>query len=81
MSRSAQPLVGLGKNRCSEDEKLLGRIMNLTSTTRFYIMDARKKAAATGNKFMGKGTEDVKNYSCASMLHMDIENIHSVRER
>ena len=43
-------------------------------------MDARKKAAATGNKFMGKGTEDTKNYQCAVMLHMDIENIHVVRE-
>lgn len=81
ISRSSQPLVGLGKNRCQEDEKLLARIMNLTGArNRFFIMDARKKTAATGNKIMGKGTEDTKNYRGAIMLHMDIANIHSVRD-
>ncbi|GMI03533.1 hypothetical protein TrRE_jg6659 [Triparma retinervis] len=81
ISRSSQPLVGLGKNRCQEDERLLARIMNLTGAkNKFYIMDARKKTAATGNKIMGKGTEDTKNYNGAVMLHMDIANIHSVRD-
>ena len=85
ISRSSQPLVGLGKNRCQEDEKLLARIMTIGNTTatpkgRMYICDARKKTAATGNKIMGKGTEDVKNYIGAVMLHMDIKNIHAVRE-
>jgi hypothetical protein len=87
ISRSSQPLVGFtpGYNgfgiRCLEDEKLLARIMNLVGKPRFfYIMDARKKEAATGNRFMGKGTEDVKNYHSTIMVHMDIANIHSVRE-
>ncbi len=80
MSRSSQPLVGLGKNRSIEDEKLIARLMNLTGTSKFYIMDARKKTAATGNKIMGKGTEDVRNYKGATMLHMDIANIHACRE-
>ncbi|GMH80512.1 hypothetical protein TL16_g08575 [Triparma laevis f. inornata] len=85
ISRSSQPLVGLGKNRCEEDEKLLARIMNVGHSTdnpkgRLYIMDARKKTAATGNKIMGKGTEDTKNYVGTVMLHMNIGNIHAVRE-
>jgi len=80
MSRSAQPLVGISKNRSGDDEKLLARIMKLGDKTKFYIMDARKKTAATGNKIMGKGTEDTKNYPCSQMLHMDIANIHSVRD-
>ena len=85
ISRSSQPLVGLGKNRCQEDEKLLARIMNVGHSTenpkgRLYIMDARKKSAATGNKLMGKGTEDTKNYVGTVMLHMNIGNIHAVRE-
>ncbi|CAI8000495.1 Myotubularin-related protein 1 [Geodia barretti] len=81
MLRCAQPLTGAAGKHSREDELLIQESMkcgppdgNLT------IFDARSFSAATGNKIMGKGTEDITNYPNTRLTYLDIPNIHAVRE-
>lgn len=86
--RSSQPYVGVGAHRCPEDEKLLNILRchgDPSSATEqkmpsdFYIVDARGRAAAIGNKARGKGVENVNNYACTKLHFCDIGNIHTMR--
>ena len=43
------------------------------------IFDARSSLAEMGNKLMGKGAEDTRNYEKTKVLFMEIQNIHAVR--
>eukprot|EP00753_Platysulcus_tardus_P018428 PLAT6861.1.p1 GENE.PLAT6861.1~~PLAT6861.1.p1 ORF type:complete len:909 (+),score=335.47 PLAT6861.1:947-3673(+) len=73
MLRSAQPMVGLSRKRCLEDEQYL-RNSQVTA-----IFDARPRKNALANMAMGKGYELDEHYNIP--LHfLDIENIHAMRE-
>ncbi|RHY23259.1 hypothetical protein DYB32_009259, partial [Aphanomyces invadans] len=87
IARSSQPLVGLKSARCAEDEQLVQLLCGGHATSgevfpsgfRYVIMDARGQLAAAGNKAMGKGTESTANYRGAKLAHMNMENIHAIR--
>ncbi|RHY02328.1 hypothetical protein DYB36_003942 [Aphanomyces astaci] len=87
IARSSQPLVGLKSARCAEDEQLVAALLCgggsssllFPSAHRYVIMDARGQLAAAGNKAMGKGTESTANYRGAKLVHMNMENIHAIR--
>lgn len=78
--RCSQPRVGLGDNRCAEDEKMLRSIMSSNpGQRRFFIGDARPRVNATANRMKGWGYETTEGYSFADLKFMDIENIHAMR--
>ena len=81
LSRCAQPLVGLNRKRSELDEKLvmLLRCINPSNPNVLHILDARPSAAALGNRIMGKGTENIAHYEKTTLQHMNIDNIHAIR--
>jgi len=89
LCRCSQPMVGVKKDRCASDEKLLnlyrvrGDIHNpaeLEEPSTLYIMDARKQIAAAANSLQGKGTEVISNYRHTELQYCNIENIHVMRD-
>jgi hypothetical protein len=81
MLRCAQPLTGAAGKHSREDELLIQESMKCGPTDgNLTIFDARSFSAATGNKIMGKGTEDITNYPNTKLTYLDIPNIHAVRE-
>jgi hypothetical protein len=81
LARSSQPTPGATGKRCREDEDLIKAIANASGKSdALYIFDARSVAAATGNKMMGKGTENIHHYEGAVLIHCNIENIHHMRD-
>lgn len=45
-----------------------------------FIVDARKYLAAEGNRVRGGGIEAASNYAHARVMHMNVENIHVMRD-
>eukprot|EP01029_Cantina_marsupialis_P015232 TRINITY_DN33306_c0_g2_i1.p1 TRINITY_DN33306_c0_g2~~TRINITY_DN33306_c0_g2_i1.p1 ORF type:complete len:794 (-),score=183.02 TRINITY_DN33306_c0_g2_i1:215-2596(-) len=86
LSRCAQPLVGLRRFRCHQDEKYVAllRINSKTNFSKpapiFHIVDCRSQTAAFANFTIGGGYENSSHYQDIEMLFMNIENIHAVRE-
>ncbi|KAL5475348.1 hypothetical protein EMCRGX_G025149 [Ephydatia muelleri] len=81
MLRCAQPLSGAAGKHCEEDEHLLRAALDAGPLDgHMMIFDARSFSAAAGNKFMGKGTEDVSRYAHTTLTYLDIPNIHVMRE-
>lgn len=89
ITRSSQPLVGIGQNRSLEDEQLLdainqASIINPKSTVGNFkplvVIDARPKLNAQANQAVGKGFEVGKAYENCRVLFMNIENIHVMRK-
>jgi hypothetical protein len=82
LSRCSQPNTGIGGRRCAEDEQLftLLRTLNPSNSEVLYIMDARPLKAAVGNRVMGKGYEDMRNYEQCQVEFLNIENIHAIRD-
>ena len=86
LCRCSQPMVGLKKNVNAEDVRLLEayRLRGFPSDSaandlKFVILDCRGSVAATGNQAMGKGTEDVTNYTNTTLVFGGIGNIHTMR--
>jgi len=87
LSRSSQPMVGVGGHRCLADEKLLNLYRlrgdpndtQLDTRAEFYIFDARRFRAATGNQIAGKGVENERHYHNTKVVFCNIENIHAMR--
>jgi hypothetical protein len=79
MARCSQPLVGLRRSRCSEDEMLLDamRLANPTDTSTLRIFDARPKVNADANRLKGGGYE---SYDGCQLEFSNIENIHVMRD-
>jgi hypothetical protein len=79
MARCSQPLVGLRRSRCSEDEMLLDamRLSNPTDTSTLRIFDARPKVNADANRLKGGGYE---SYDGCQLEFSNIENIHVMRD-
>jgi hypothetical protein len=79
IARCAQPLVGLRRTRCQEDEMMLDamRLTNPTDTSTLRIMDARPKVNADANRLKGGGYE---SYDGCQLKFCDIDNIHVMRD-
>lgn len=80
MMRCAQPLSGASGKSSTEDEALIQKALRTSPNKQMIIFDARSVLAAGGNKIMGKGTEDVSRYADCKLVHLNIPNIHAVRE-
>lgn len=79
--RCSQPKVGLNSSRCLEDEKMLKTLSRINSSNRIvWIVDARPKLNAYGNRFTGAGFENTEFYTSAEITFMNIQNIHAVRD-
>ena len=80
ITRCSQPLVGISKKRCTEDEEIVSAInkANITST-HVYICDCRPSVNARANQAKGKGFELGSIYDNTEFSFGNIENIHEVR--
>lgn len=84
--RSSQPLVGLKQNRSTQDEKLIelafqtGRTSSKPSPHQHLIIDARPTANALANVAVGAGSEKMEFYPGCRKVHMNIDNIHVMRD-
>ncbi|KAG2389624.1 hypothetical protein C9374_014184 [Naegleria lovaniensis] len=76
--RSSQPMVGITRARCKEDEELVDAIRRASGSERLLIIDCRPKANAWANTVMGKGYENISYYTNCSLEFMNIENIHAM---
>ncbi|KAF2073592.1 hypothetical protein CYY_005109 [Polysphondylium violaceum] len=78
LTRSSQPMVGITRQKCSVDEKLVDSIRLASPTNKqLYLLDARPKANAIANVAKGMGYE--LNYNC-EIEFLGIANIHSMRD-
>eukprot|EP00767_Chilomastix_cuspidata_P008033 gnl/Chilomastix_cuspidata/901.p1 GENE.gnl/Chilomastix_cuspidata/901~~gnl/Chilomastix_cuspidata/901.p1 ORF type:complete len:997 (+),score=220.65 gnl/Chilomastix_cuspidata/901:70-2991(+) len=81
LSRCAQPCPGFRGNRNLGDENLIRGIRTVgPASPKIFIFDARPRMAAFMNQVMGKGVENIDAYDGAYLLHLNIENIHAVRD-
>jgi hypothetical protein len=79
--RCAQPMRGFKDSRCSSDEAYFTLLREMSGeTSTIVILDARAEVAATANRGMGKGTENLQHYQCAERLFCNIGNIHVMRD-
>eukprot|EP01132_Coremiostelium_polycephalum_P005536 gene5536-6895_t len=78
LARSSQPMVGITRQKCTVDEKLVNKIRDASpSKQTLYLLDARPKANAIANVAKGMGYE--LNYNC-NIEFLGIANIHSMRD-
>jgi len=81
ITRSSQPLVGVGGRRSKDDEKYVQMIMDANAQAhKLYIMDARPQVNALANKAKGGGYESEDAYPNVELIFCDIHNIHVMRE-
>jgi len=82
LTRCSQPLVGVFGDRNKSDEKLLRTIRKANDefSDILYIVDARARVAAVGNKAKGAGHEIGRWYPNCTLEFMNIDNIHAIRE-
>lgn len=91
ITRSAQPLSGLTKQRSVQDEKLVlesfqaSQLTTKNSTTlqKNIIVDARPTTNAMAQAALGGGTESMENYNfnkTCSRIFLGIDNIHVMSE-
>ena len=78
--RSSQPMVGVAKARCAQDEALLQAIADTNPLNeRLQIIDCRPRVNAEVNAAKGKGYEHQAQYVNTKLTFMSIENIHVMR--
>ncbi|KAL9642844.1 hypothetical protein ABK040_015815 [Willaertia magna] len=78
ISRSSQPMVGITRARCREDEELIEGIRRASNCEKLQIFDCRPRANAWANTVMGKGYENVAYYTNCAIEFMNIDNIHTM---
>ncbi|ODQ78376.1 hypothetical protein BABINDRAFT_162615 [Babjeviella inositovora NRRL Y-12698] len=80
VTRCAQPLVGLKKQRSIQDERLVAEIFG--DRPQNLIVDLRPLANAMAQTALGAGTENVDNYGAtrATRIFLNIDNIHVMRD-
>lgn len=81
--RSSQPMVGMTRSRCVQDEQLLDqiRLTNVQNSKYLYILDSRPKVNAQANSVKGMGYELTSSiYTQCQLEFFDIPNIHVMRE-
>ncbi|QLQ79017.1 hypothetical protein HG537_0B03640 [Torulaspora globosa] len=85
ITRAAQPLPGLTKQRSVQDERLVFEIFQTSrdgtdqTPQRNMIIDARPTANAIGQAALGGGSENMDNYNfdkTCSRTFLGIDNIH-----
>ncbi|GAM18942.1 hypothetical protein SAMD00019534_021170 [Acytostelium subglobosum LB1] len=76
ITRCSQPLVGIERSRCPEDEHYLEA---LAGQRGLYLLDARPKLNAIANTANGAGFENISNYHNCKLVFMNIANIHVMR--
>ncbi len=74
--RCSQPLTGLLRASCLEDQNLV-ECARRSGT--IFLVDARPKMSAYANQAKGAGTENPANYPNSKLVFLGIENIHTVR--
>lgn len=83
LCRAAQPLSGMSGNSIEQDKRMCVAIKQSCPTgLPLRIADARPKLNANANAVQGKGFENIAflgGPSVASIVFMDIDNIHVVR--
>ncbi|GIQ80646.1 myotubularin family protein, partial [Kipferlia bialata] len=78
--RCSQPCAGF-KSRSIEDEALVEAIRRVPpESPRVVIFDARAWVNAVANQIMGKGKESAGAYPNVKVFHLNIPNIHGVRD-
>eukprot|EP00607_Mallomonas_marina_P001879 CAMPEP_0182426618 /NCGR_PEP_ID=MMETSP1167-20130531/13131_1 /TAXON_ID=2988 /ORGANISM="Mallomonas Sp, Strain CCMP3275" /LENGTH=617 /DNA_ID=CAMNT_0024608195 /DNA_START=275 /DNA_END=2125 /DNA_ORIENTATION=+ len=87
LTRSSQPMVGMGTKRSEADEYLLAEIAVLRSSDvaastgkGLLVCDARPHINAFANLMAGMGTEPESNYTECQVVYLNIANIHVMRE-
>ncbi|PRP78418.1 myotubularin-related protein 2 [Planoprotostelium fungivorum] len=79
--RASQPLVGLKRTRCPEDEQLLHAIRAASGgDIEYHIYDARPLKNAIANIAGGGGYENLETYSKTTIEFLNIGNIHVMRD-
>lgn len=81
--RSSQPMVGMTRSRCIQDEQLLDqiRLANPFNSKYLYILDSRPKVNAQANSVKGMGYELTSSiYTQCQLEFFDIPNIHVMRD-
>ena len=67
MTRSAQPMVGVGGRRSKDDECYIQMIMEANAHShKLFIMDARPSVNAVANKVGGCGWNSDNVFACHS---------------
>lgn len=79
LSRSSQPKVGLTSVTCKQDEFVVEKIRELSTSKAMLIMDCRSKIGALANHIKGGGTMNLKNYPSCGRCYLGMENIHKVQ--
>ena len=78
IARCSQPLVGLRRTKCDEDEQLINAIRTCSGVdSTLRIVDARPKVNADANRLKGGGYEA---YVGCELEFCDIGNIHVMRD-
>jgi Myotubularin-like phosphatase domain len=78
LSRCSQPRVGIKRNTCAADERLIQLMSSLNGV--LIVADARPRAAAVANTARGAGFESASAYKTIKMKFLNIENIHAMRK-
>lgn len=89
ITRAAQPLPGITKQRSIQDERLVREIFQTSRAVgdqtpqRNMIVDARPTANAIGQAALGGGSENMDNYNfnkTCSRTFLGIDNIHCMSD-
>ncbi|EAL71986.1 hypothetical protein DDB_G0269272 [Dictyostelium discoideum AX4] len=80
ISRCSQPLVGIERSRCPEDELYCSNLALSAPSKTLYLIDARPKLNAYANTANGAGFENIHNYPNCKLVFMNIPNIHVIRK-
>ncbi|GAM20304.1 hypothetical protein SAMD00019534_034790 [Acytostelium subglobosum LB1] len=80
IARSSQPKVGVSKNNCPEDEKLISLIVSASGDSWVTVVDARPMVNALANRAKGAGYENVDRYENTVLEFAGIGNIHAMRD-
>ena len=79
ITRSSQPMVGVGRKRCSEDEAIVAALGELQGNS-VCLIDSRPLANAVANKLVGAGSESNAYYENCEIKYIGLGNIHVMRE-
>lgn len=82
ITRCSQPMVGMYKKRCAEDEAIVAaiRASGPEGSPGVVLIDSRPLANAVANKLVGAGSESAACYEGCEMRYIGLGNIHAVRD-
>ncbi|KAL7712020.1 Myotubularin [Entamoeba marina] len=78
--RSSQPLPGtFGLTQCSDDVRILEKILKQTNKRVFYVYDARPKLSTKATRLQGGGMESQSNYPFCMFENLALDGIKEVK--